>query len=112
MFGADAFPGVGAATAAGPVLDGLPGPGGIPVSVWMQAGSAVLGKALGPSSAGPSRADSSAYVSTPFDSSNWSVATGGDGRATSAAGLPSWVIAAGMVGALVAGVVWIKKAYR
>ena len=77
-------------------------------SAMISAGSSVLGKALAPSSAGPSRADSSLWQSQTFDNSGWTVATGGGTAQGGARGLdlPPWMILAVVVVGVVA---WRKK---
>lgn len=89
--------GVGAAAAAG-----------VPALAWFQAASPILSKVVGGSPAGPSRADS--YTSATFDNSGF-VVDFGPGGATSSktTGVPSWLIAAGIVSVALAGIVWIKK---
>lgn len=86
----------GAAAAANPAL------------AWFTAASPLLGKALGPSSAGPSRVDSA--NSFTFDNSGF-VVDFGPGGATSSktAGVPSWLVAATIGAIALAGIVWIKK---
>lgn len=68
---------------------------------WFQAASPILGKAMGPSSAGPSRADSSAWTNATFDNSGFTVATG-NAKATSTPPLPwTWILVAAVAGLLV-----------
>lgn len=70
----------GSDLAAGATLADVGGGGFgmIPQAAWLDAGSKVLGAALSPSPAGPSRADSSAYSA--LDASGWNVATGQGAR--------------------------------
>lgn len=91
---------------AGDVFGGGMDP--ITAATWINAGSNVLGKALAPSSAGPSRADSSLWQQNTFDNSGWTVATGGSTAQGGARGLdlPPWMIL-GAVALVV--VVWAKK---
>lgn len=49
----------------------------ITATAWLNAGSNVLGKALSPSSAGPSSADSVFSTNLAFDNSGWNVALHG-----------------------------------
>lgn len=76
----------------------------------ISAGSNVLGKALSPSSAGPSRADSGGMFSFGFDNSGWTVATGSS-KAEAARGLelPSWLL---LGVAALAAVVWVRSKNR
>lgn len=72
--------------------------GPITATQWLNAGSQVLGAALSPKSAGPSRADSGsgAYTYSPFDSSGWTVATGAS-QAKGQQDLPwAWLILGGI----------------
>lgn len=97
-------------------VKGADGPGliagaaaaGNPALAWFSAASPILSKALGPSTAGPSRVDSANSFS--FDNSGF-VVDFGEGGATSSktAGVPSWLLAAGLVAFTLAGIVWIKK---
>lgn len=92
-----------AAAAAGVDATTLIG-GGTPLG-WFQAASPILGKALGGStSAGPSRADSSAYTSSTFDNSGFTVATG-SAKATSTPPLGiNWTVIA--IAACAALLIW------
>lgn len=97
-------------------VKGTDGPGviagaaaaGNPALAWFSAASPILSKALGPSTAGPSRVDSA--NSFAFDNSGF-VVDFGAGSATSSktSGVPSWLLAAGLVAFTLAGIVWIKK---
>ncbi len=81
---------------------------GNPALAWFSAASPILSKALAPSSAGPSRVDSANTIT--FDNSGF-VVDFGPGNATSSktAGVPSWLLATGVVALTLAGIVWIKK---
>lgn len=80
--------------------------GGIAGVDWLNAGSAVLGKALGPSSAGPSRADSGGQNWLSFDNSGWTVATGGSAaEAVRGFELPAWAWLAVGFGVLL----WVRR---
>lgn len=74
-------------------------------SLWIQAGSQVLGAALKRAPAGPSSAD----ASNSFDNSGWTVATG----SARASGAPARMTTTQMLAlagmALVGWVVWAKK---
>lgn len=91
---------------------GLPQTGGGSVApsalAWFQAASPILSKVAGGNPAGPSRVDSA--NSFTFDNSGF-VVDFGPGNATSSktAGVPSWLIAAAVGAAALAGIVWIKK---
>lgn len=75
-------------------------------AAMVSAGSNVLGKALAPSSAGPSRADSGGQTWATFDNSGWTVATGaGNAAASRGLELPSWV----WIAAAVVAVVWVRR---
>lgn len=88
-------------------------------AAMITAGSQVLGKALSPSGAGPSRADSGGY--NIFDNSGFAVsfagdvgpyspnARGGDAAASATGGMSSWLIGAAIVGAVIVMVKWAKK---
>ncbi len=72
------------------------------------AAAQVFSSAVAPSPAGPSRADASNAFT--FDNSGFVVDFGPGGATSSkAAGVPSWLIGAGLVGAVLMGLVWIKK---
>lgn len=75
-------------------------------SAMISAGSNVLGKAMAPSAAGPSRAESGGYNWLDIDHSGWTVATGGS-KADAVAGLafPAWA----WVAVAVVAVVWLKR---
>jgi len=77
----DPVTGIAAANSVAPMI------GGASPIQWLQAASPILGKALGGSAAGPSRADSSATqnVSSGQNNSGWTVATG----SASATGVPA-----------------------
>lgn len=79
-----------------------------PALAWFQAASPILSKTLGGSPAGPSRVDSA--NSFTFDNSGFVVDFGAGGATSSkVGGLPSWLIATALAGAVLVGVVWIKK---
>lgn len=67
----------------------------------LNAGSSVLGSALAPAPAGPSRADSG--VNSNFDNSGWTVNTGSG--SASASQLSPWLLGLIAFGALL----WFKK---
>lgn len=72
------------------------------------AAAQVFSSAVAPSPAGPSRAD--AANSFAFDNSGFVVDFGpGGATSTKAGGVPTWLIAAAMSGAVLMGLVWIKK---
>lgn len=99
--------GGGAADGIDGILAGSMGGGMDPMtSAMISAGSNVLGKALAPSSAGPSRADSGGQNWLSFDNSGWTVSTGSS-KAEAAVGLsfPPWLMA---VAALLAAVAWVR----
>lgn len=83
----------------------------------ISAGSQVLGKALTPAGAGPSRADSGGY--NVFDNSGFAVsyagdatgpgARGGSSSASATGGMNSWLIGAAIAGGVLVAVVWAKK---
>lgn len=87
---------------------GFAGVGGMDpmTGAMISAGSSVLGKALAPSSAGPSRAESGGQNWLTMDHSGWTVATGGS-KADAVRGLdlPSWV----WIAAAVVAVVWVRR---
>jgi hypothetical protein len=76
-------------------------------AAMISAGSNVLGKALAPSSAGPSRADSGGQNWTTLDNSGWTVATGG-AKAEGSRGLdvPAWALIAV---AVVVSLAWVRR---
>lgn len=81
---------------------------GVPALAWFQAASPILSRAIGGSPAGPSRVDSVNNLT--FDNSGFVVDFGPGGATSSKAeGVPPWLIAAGIVAAALAGIVWIKK---
>lgn len=79
-------------------------------AAWINAGSNVLGKALSPGGA-PSESRSGVTSSTSFDNSGWNVAFG-SGSASSSAGVSPWLIGGGIFGAVVVGVVLVKRVWQ
>jgi len=76
------------------------------MSALISGGSQVLSKAMAPSSAGPSRADSSLNNWQSFDNSGFTVAMGGsEATATRGLDLPWYVWAGG----LVVAALWVKR---
>lgn len=71
----------------------------------LTAGSSVLGAALSPAPAGPSRADSS--VNSNFDSSGWTVTTGSG--SASASPLSPWLLGLGLGLAVFGMLLWFKS---
>lgn len=72
---------------------------------WFQAASPVLGSVLKPSGAGPSRAESSAYVVTDFG--GLAVDFGSGSASVTAAASKWWIAAAAL--AAVGWIVWARK---
>lgn len=92
--------GEGGGSVAGGSMDPMTG-------ALINAGSSVLGKALAPSSAGPSRADSTQWLNQSWDNSGWTVSTGSSKAAGGARGLdlPPWMILGAVA---LAALAWIK----
>lgn len=72
------------------------------------AAAQVFSSAVAPSPAGPSRADAANNIA--FDNSGFVVDFGPGGATSSkSAGVPSWLIGVAVGGAILMGLVWIKK---
>lgn len=84
---------------------------GITGTALLDAGSKVLGSALAPSSAGPSRAESSLWQNTSFDNSGWTVSTGSSKATGGARGidLNQWAIVAMIA---LGAIAWVRGKKR
>ncbi len=95
-------PGIGEMPTAGGIFGGSMNP------ALIAAAAQVFSSAVAPSPAGPSRADAANNLA--FDNSGFVVDFGPGGATSSkSTGVPSWLLAAGLAGAVLVGLVWIKK---